>query len=110
MGPMDNEYLRRFRIALEDWTDERMITREQIHTLAMFNMYLVNLADADGWQYDGHSYKRSPYLDCLVVKATVDGIPSVVFTSAKTHMGCVKIFLRKLKDGALTWQKDKYRS
>lgn len=110
MGAMNNVYLAQFEESLEGWTDHRMITSTQIRDLAMFTLYLVNLAEADGWQYDGHSFKMGVPLGCLVVKATLEGVPHVVFTSGRTPMGCVTIFMRKLEGGLLEWVPDRYRT
>lgn len=109
MVSRDNGHLGQFEIALKDWTDERFVSREQIRALSMFNMYLVNLSEEDGWQYDGHSWKQGNPIGCLVVKATMDGAPVVVFTSARTTINGVVIFLRKLEQGLLEWRPDKYR-
>lgn len=108
MDPRDSEVVREFDNALEAWTDHRFVTAEEIRTLAMFTMYLVNLADHDGWVYRGHSWRESEYLGCLVVKAVVDGVPSVVFTNAKTATEAMRIFLRKLGGDFLEWVPDKY--
>lgn len=104
-----SEYIENFRAALEAFTDERFASRQDLYDLAMFHLYLVNLAENDGWQYDGHSWKESAGLGCLVVKATVDGIPSVVFTNAHSSTIGIRIFLRKLDAGILEWVKDRYR-
>lgn len=102
------EYLERFEEALKGWTDHRFVSADEIRTLAMFHMYLVNLADDRDWVYRGHSWKESEYLGCLVVKALVDGVPSVVFTNAKTCTSSMRIFLRKLEGDFLEWVPDKY--
>lgn len=108
MEPMDTECVKRFEEALEGWTDQRFVTTEEIRTMTMFMMYLVNLAEGKDWVYRGHSWKESEYLGCLVVKAVVDGVPSVVFTNAKTPVNGMRIFLRKLDGDFLEWVRDKY--
>ena len=108
MAPRDSEVVKRFDEALEGWTDERFVAAKDIRTMAMFLMYLVNLADHYGWVYRGHSWKESEYLGCLVVKAVVDDIPSVVFTNAKTPVKGMRVFLRKLEGDFLEWIPDKY--
>lgn len=108
MEPKDTECVKRFDEALEGWTDQRFVTAEEIRTMTMFIVYLVNLAEAKGWVYRGHSWKDSEYLGCLVVKAVVDGVPSVVFTNAKTPVIGMRIFLRKLEGDFLEWIGDKY--
>lgn len=109
MDPRDTEHVKQFEAELAKWTDKRFVSAEDIRTMTMFIMYIVNLADHDGWQYCGHSWKESDYLGCLVVKATVDGTPQVVFTNAKTTIGGMRIFLRKLEGDFLEWVPDKYR-
>lgn len=109
MPPMTNKHLEQFEQALAGWTDERFISRDELRALAMFNLYLVNLAEQDGWEYYGHSYKAGTPMGCLVVKATIDGVPQVVFSSGRTPTNCVRIFIRNLGDGLLNWQRDKYR-
>lgn len=108
-APKDNPYLAEFRQALEVWTDERMITREQLWALSMFFLYLVNLSEEDGWDYDGHSMKVGSPMCTLTVKAHLEGIPYVVFTSGRTTISCVRVFIRKLEEGLLEWRPDQYR-
>ena len=109
MVSMENPTLGEFDKALDDWVDERFITRKEIKSAAMFLMYIVNLATHDGWVYCGHSWKESEYLGCLVVKAVKDDTPQVVFTSAKTYTDGIAIFLRKMEEDRLQWVPDKYR-
>lgn len=109
MGARDNQHVEAFREALDGWTDQRFATREEIEALCMFNLYLVNLAEADGWVYDGHSLNVGSPMCRLVVRGTHDGIPHVVFTSGRTPTACVRIFLRKLDEGWLEWSVDRFR-
>lgn len=109
MTAMVNPHIDAFDASLTAWTDERFVSREQVRVLSMFSLYLVNLSDQDGWQYDGHSFKVGVPMCCLTVKATIDGVPQVVFTSGRTHVSCVSIFMRKLDAGWLEWRNDRYR-
>jgi len=109
MGSIDSAYLDAFRVSLEEWTDERMVSRDELWALTMFSLYLVNLAEDDGWEYCGHSFKNALPLSILVVKAMMDDLPVVVFTSGRTTMACIRIFIRKLEQGLLEWTRDKYR-
>lgn len=108
MVGMDNEHIENFDKALASWTDARFISAADIRTLAMFTMYIVNLADREGWVYRGHSWKESEYMGCLVVKAIVADIPSVVFTSAKTYMGGIRVFFRKMEADLIEWVPDRF--
>lgn len=105
----NGQYLEQFETCLLQWVDERFVSRTQIRALYMFHMYLVNLAEADGWEYYGHSFKSGLPMGCLTVKADIDGIPHVVFTSGRTPIACIVAFVRKLEEGWLEWRPDRYR-
>ncbi len=108
MDPTDSEHVKQFDTALTAWKDNRFVSADQIRTMSMFILYLVNLADHQGWVYRGHSWKESEYLGCLVVKAVVDDVPCVVFTNAKTAIASMRVFLRKLEGDFLEWVPDKF--
>lgn len=106
---MDNQHLGEFRKALAGWTDERFVTQKELWGLTMFFLYIVNLSDADGWEYNGHSLKVGVPMCTLTVKATIEGTPQVVFTSGRDATACVRVFIRKLEEDLLEWQPDRYR-
>jgi hypothetical protein len=108
MDPTDSQHVQAFREQLELWTDSRFVSAEDIYDLSMFSSYLVNLAEADGWEYVGHSFRVKQPLCLLVVRGKLDGTQHVVFTSARTYTGCVRIFLRKLREGWLEWSPDRF--
>lgn len=107
---MENQHLAGFEKALQAWDDQRFITRDDLRALAMFNMYLVNLLEAQGYSYDGHSLNIKTPMCLLVVRGTSDGVPQIVFTSARTPIGCIRIFVRKVEGEMLEWRPDKFRS
>ncbi len=109
MAAKDSPHVAEFRKQVATWTDERFLSRRQLEDLGMFSMYLVNLSEDDGWTYDGHSYKAGVGMNCLTVRATIEGVPYVVFTSGRTYTACVSIFLRKLDQELLEWVPDKFR-
>lgn len=98
-----------FEESLADWVDERFVSRQEVRALSMFSKYLVNLAELDGWQFDGYSFKVGVPVSVLTVKASIEDVPQVVFTSGRTHTGCVRVFLKKLEEGWLEWREDRYR-
>ncbi len=106
---MENPHIEGFDEALKSWTDERFASKEELRAMAMFHLYLVNLAEDDGWCYDGHSFKVSTGMSCLVVKSSIEGTPWVVFTNGRSSISCIKIFIRKLEAGVLEWREDRYR-
>lgn len=110
MTAIENQHVEGFSEAVKGWTDERMVSRKQLYALAMFSLYLVNLAEADGWSYDGHSWTQKSVMGTLTVRATIDGVPHVVFTSARTYTGSIVTFIRKLEQDFLEWVQDRYRT
>lgn len=110
MASKDSPHIEAFKTALEGWTDERFVSREDLFALARFSLYLVNLAESDGWTYDGHSFSVGAPMSRLVVRGTVDGVPHVVFSSGRTTLACVRAFLRKMDEGWLEWSVDRFRS
>ena len=109
MALSDNPFIEEFRNSLETWADERMVSKVQIWALTMFFLYLVNLSEDDGWTYDGHSMKVGSPMCTLTVKAHIEGAPYVVFTSGRTTISCIRVFIRKLEGDMLEWRPDQYR-
>ena len=108
-GALDNDYAKQFKQACAEWTDHRFVSSDQVYNLAMFSIYIVNLADHAGWLYCGHSYKAGVGMSVLVVKAMVDDMPMVCFTSGRTFCNCVGIFVRKMLNDMVEWRPDQYR-
>lgn len=106
---MENPYLEQFETALAAWSDHRFISRDELRAVAMFTMYLVNLLEGVGATYDGHSLRIGTPMCLLVVRGTLNAVPRVVFTSGRTPVACMRIFLRKLDEGLLEWVVDRFR-
>lgn len=106
----NGSHMEDFRTQLGQWTDERIVSKEDISVWYMFIVYLVNLAEEDGWVYDGHSFSSGVPMGRLVVRGTLDGIPHVVFSSGRTTTASMRAFLRKMQEGWLEWQVDKFRT
>lgn len=109
MAAKDHQHLEQFRVSIEDWTDQRFLSRDTLWDLARFNLYLVNLAIDDGWVYNGHSLSIKTPMSLLVVRATAEGVPQVVFINGRTTSACIHTFLRMMEEGVLEWRPDKYR-
>jgi hypothetical protein len=108
-GALERPFPASFRVVLEGWKDERHLSRSHLWSLWVFTSYLENVAEAQGWHLDGHSWKASEPLGTLVVKATLQGVPVVCFTSARTILNAISIFVRKLSEDSINWVKDKFR-
>lgn len=107
---MNSKRVEEFAKVLEDWKDTRFMAKDEVLSAYKFLVLQVNLAEQDDWQYDGHSLKISLPMSVLTVKATIEGVPYVVFSSGRTTMECIRSFLRKQEGGFLDWRKDRFRS
>lgn len=94
--------------AFDAVTDLRYFDRGEILTAYMYTKYLVNLADDEGVEIRGESFKLGEPMSLLVVKATVQGAPYVCFVSGLSRLACYKIFLRRLQEGTVEWRPDQY--
>lgn len=110
MTEEQGHYLSGLEENLEQWKDERYLSRDALSALFKFTGYIVNLADGQDWTYDGHSWKEGTPLGCLVIKATMDDAPVVCFCSARSFLNSVKIFIRKLDLDVVDWRPDRYRA
>lgn len=109
MAGKDSPYIAEFRKAVETWSDERFVSREDLYACSMFIQHLVNLAESDGWEYTGHSFSVKLPMSLLVVRGNIDGVAHVVFSSGRTTAGCIRAFLRKMEEGWLEWSVDRFR-
>ena len=108
MATRDNPTLQAFEQILEKWTDVRFLSREDLRTFYMYDMYLVNLMDDEGLVWRGHTYKNGSPLGLLVVKAVIDNSAVVCFINGKGPLTCKRIFLRRLAEGTVEWREDRF--
>lgn len=94
--------------ATEQWTDERMKEGQDLDDLLIFWVYLPNVLSQLGFRYKGYQLRQTRDSWLLVVKVTDGTVPLVVFETAGTPMGCIRMFVRQLNDDRITWNKDKY--
>jgi hypothetical protein len=74
----------------------------------LFCTYIVNLLEDAGFEWRGQSLRDQGWCVLLVMKVTRSGVPLVAFVSERNTTGCMRVFLRKLEEGAVNWQKDKF--
>lgn len=108
MAANDNKHLRDIDALLEQVPEEGVFPRESWRTLYMFGVYLVNLLDAEGIVYRGHSLRESDEWALLVVRGILEKKAVVCFTNAIDGLNCRRVFLRKLESGTLEWRADKF--
>lgn len=94
--------------AMEQWTDGRCIEAIDLECLLMFVLYVPKVLSQFGIRYCGHVCKRVHMQTRMTVKVIEDGVPQVVFITAKDTIGCMHRFLDLLEDDRLTWRPDRY--
>lgn len=81
---------------------------EDLSVEHMFCTYIVNFLEDKGYIWRGHNIRNQGWSVLLIVKAAHGDIPLVAFVSERTTTRCMRVFLRKLADGEVNWQKDKF--
>lgn len=81
---------------------------EDLQTEHMFSTYIVNLLEDRGLHWRGQSVKNQGWSVLLVVKVARDSLPLVGFFTERTTTHCMRLFLKKLAEGTINWQKDKF--
>lgn len=94
--------------ATEQWTDHRVIHVEDLEDLLYFWSYVPKVCSQLGLQFKGFQLRHKRDLWLLTVKVMESGTPLIVFLSAATTMGCVRLFVSQLQDDRVNWRKDKY--
>jgi hypothetical protein len=93
---------------LESIQIEDKAERQAVHGAIRYMLHIVDfLADA-GLDYRGQSVKYMGWASLLVVKAAREGIPLVAFTTERDPPTCMWSFVERLRDGRVTWEKDKF--
>ena len=103
---MVQTYLDTFDQALERWTDQRHLTRDEVRAVFMFTKHIVNVMSSSNCEYLGHSFKAGSPLGLLVVKAVVDGVRQVAFVSGRDATDCVRIFIKQWENDVVQWRDD----
>lgn len=95
--------------ALEQWQDERILSREALEAAVWFFQHswadFVNL----GLTLEGYSFRQDDRGWLMVVKVVGDDIPQVGFVGSKTPTGCMRRLRDAMRNGGLRLSRDKYR-
>lgn len=102
------EYTYEIEAALEQWTDQRVITALELQDLLLFLLYVPKVLSQSGVRMDGFTCRQKNGQRLLTVKAKEDGTPLVAFVTAASTTSCMSRFLNLLEDDKLTWVKDRY--
>ena len=94
--------------ALSDFRDHRVIDALWVDCWVWFWLHLyADLANYDG-VFSGAVFRQQDEYTLLVLKAVVEGIPSVVFVSGSSPTSCVRKLRDKLRDASVSFVIDKY--
>jgi len=94
--------------ALEQWTDSRVMSAEYLDSVLWFCQHMESQFSRAGMVYRGCVFRSRDDEVLLVVKAIVEGVPSVAFLSGLGTTHCVHRLHRKWEEGTLNWHDDKY--
>lgn len=94
--------------AMEQWTDQRVITAPDLEGLILLHVYVQEVLSQNGLRFKGVSFRQKVDQWLLSVKAREGDTPLVVFVTANTTTSCVSRFWNLFEDDRLGWVRDKY--
>ncbi|MCK4626720.1 MAG: hypothetical protein KAV00_15510 [Phycisphaerae bacterium] len=95
-------------VLLAQVTDHRLYEEQDVKAGLLFVFHPEDLLSKFGCEYKGHNVASLGWCYRLIIKVVMDGIPLVAFINEGTPTRCMRVFVRKLEEGRVTWQKDKY--
>jgi hypothetical protein len=94
--------------ALEQWTDQRLITADDLYDVLALMVHHHAVFVNSGHTLSGFSFRQQPTQWLLTVKVKETGTPLVVFVSGENPTGCVRRFFNLYTSDRLSWVRDKY--
>jgi hypothetical protein len=101
-------YLDDFKIVLEQWVDQRFLSRDDLLALWMLSEYAVNVLDSVNASYRGFTFREDIPLSLLVVKMRTDEGGFVCFVNGRGLAECAKVFFTKLEEDRVEWRVDQF--
>lgn len=100
--------LERLRSIDHTYVDQRYISEQDIRLYVWFHEHLFNEILNVGGQERGYTFRQRGETCLLIYKATFEGVHQVVFLTASTPIGCIRILFRQFYAEKLRWVSDKY--
>ena len=108
MYPTDQAHVKRVLSLTEECTDFRWVTKDELAALLLFVVYGQQCLSQINRELRGWTLRQKGVTCLLVVKVTFDGVPQVVFTTARNPTDCIRVFIRKLYADTCEWVPDQY--
>lgn len=94
--------------ALEQWTDQRVISADDLYDLLALMVHHHLVFVNSGHSLTAFSFRQKSDQWLLTVKVKESGTPLVVFVSGENPTGCVRRFFNLYVGDKLSWVRDKY--
>jgi hypothetical protein len=94
--------------AMEQWTDQRVISAEDLEDLLLFVLYMPKVTSRMGVKLQGFTCRQKQGQYLMTIKAKEEGVPLVVFITGESTIGCMSRFLNLWERDRLSWTKDRY--
>ncbi len=108
MPTIHDGILTQLRTIDSKYVDQRAVSEQDLRLYVWFHEYLFNEILELGGLERGYTFRQKAETCLLIYKATFDNIPQVVFLTARTPVGCIRILCRQFYAETLRWTKDKY--
>lgn len=102
------EYLYPVQASIEQWTDSRVISANDLESVLLFLVYIPNVLSQSGMKFGGYVCRHKAGQTLMTVKAREKDTPLVVFVTSDSPIGCMVRFLDLMEDDRLTWVRDRY--
>ena len=93
---------------IEQMFDDDNDLAEELAVEHLFCSYILNFLEHHGLGYRGQSIKYQGWSTLLVLKVVKDDLPYVGFFTERTTTRCMGLAVRKIGEGTVNWQKDKF--
>lgn len=108
MASTQKKILEYLRTIDTEYKDNRVLSQLEHRCLVWYFLYLQNVLSQFGLEYKGSVFRQGEAQCLLVTKAYRGATQLVAYTSGRTTIDCVRIFVRKWHDDSLEWFPDRY--
>lgn len=105
---LGTEMLQELEAATDQWTDQRIIHKDDLRDLLMLHIYGQKVFSELGMGLSGWVCRQRNGQTLLTVKVTEDQTPLVVFITSASPMGCVSKLFDLMEKDRLSYSRDRY--
>jgi len=106
---LNDNILKRILAIKDDYADTMEATSQELRLYHWFHAYLCDEMGQIGREEISYTFRQSHQGTLLIYKTRHEGTQWVVFVTAGTPVGCMRILCRQFYNETLKWVPDKYQ-